>query len=87
MRGQGDFKSQKEAVWVITNLTSGGSISQIGYLMSLKVLKPLCNLLEAKDSKVVIVILDAIVNILNVSDHQTLLVSLSFVISFIFTAS
>ena len=25
----GDYKSQKEAVWVITNLTSGSSLSQV----------------------------------------------------------
>ena len=66
---QADFKSQKEAVWVITNLTSGGSSHQIGYIVQCGVLKPLCNLLDAKDCKVIIVILDAIVNVLNVS-HQ-----------------
>ena len=26
---QGDYKSQKEAVWVITNLTSGSSLKQV----------------------------------------------------------
>lgn len=67
---KGDFKSQKEAVWVITNLTSGGTTHQIGFVVQAGVLKPLCNLLDAKDAKVVIVILDAIINILNAADKE-----------------
>lgn len=64
---QGDFKSQKEAAWAITNFTSGGTISQLATLVELGVLKPMCNLLNAKDFKTVVVILDGLHNILNVS--------------------
>ena len=62
----GDFKSQKEAVWVVTNLTSGGTTHQIGYVVQMGLLPALCNLLDAKDSKMVIVILDGLNNILQV---------------------
>ena len=52
----------------MTNLTYGGSPKQIA-LFERRVLKPLCNLLTAKDETTVMVVLNGIRNIFN-SDHE-----------------
>lgn len=69
---QGDFKAQKEAVWVVTNFTSGGSTEQIIELVSQGVLQPFCNMLDAKEAKTVLVVLDGLSNILQVSGDNRL---------------
>lgn len=62
----GDFKSQKEAAWAITNYTSGGTIAQLAKLVEMGALKPMCNLLNSKDHKTIVVILNGLSNILKV---------------------
>ncbi|XP_074662998.1 importin subunit alpha-1-like [Tubulanus polymorphus] len=67
---KGDFRTQKEAIWVITNLTSGGTIEHLVYLVKIGVLGPLCDLLVAKEPKIILVIIDALNNILRAADSR-----------------
>lgn len=63
---QGDFKSQREAVWAITNFTSGCSVFQLFTFLNLKLIPAFCNMLNTKDWKTICVVLDGILNILQV---------------------
>ncbi|MBN3306918.1 IMA5 protein, partial [Amia calva] len=59
----GDFKSQREAVWAIANYTSGGTVEQVVQLVQSGGLAALLDLLQIKDSRTILVILDALNNI------------------------
>lgn len=65
-----DFKSQKEAVWAITNFTSGSTPDQITFLVQNGVIEPMCKLLDVKDAKTILVLLDGFNHILQTSSSN-----------------
>lgn len=63
---EAEFKTRKEAAWAISNATSGGTDEQIKVIVGLGAIKPLCNILQIPDPKVINVAIDALENILRV---------------------
>lgn len=67
-----DFDVKKEAAWAIANATSSGSYQQIRYMVSKGCIKPLCDLLETNDARIVAVALEALENILEKGNMEEL---------------
>lgn len=65
-----EFKTKKEACWAISNATSSslGRPDQIRYLVQQGCIKPLCDILDTMDNKIIMVALDGIENILKVGE-------------------
>eukprot|EP01088_Endostelium_zonatum_P001898 TRINITY_DN12284_c0_g1_i1.p1 TRINITY_DN12284_c0_g1~~TRINITY_DN12284_c0_g1_i1.p1 ORF type:complete len:537 (-),score=145.46 TRINITY_DN12284_c0_g1_i1:111-1721(-) len=63
-----EFDIKKEAAWAISNATSGGSPEQIKYFVSQGCIKPLCDLLNATDARIITVALEGLENILRVGE-------------------
>lgn len=77
----GDFRAQKEAAWVITNTSSSGTAEQIEHLFHrVGVLKPFCNLLDAKDARTVLVVLNGLKNLFVLADKTGQTDNFAFVI-------
>lgn len=67
---QGEFQTQKEAAWAISNLTISGNREQVARLVQEGVIPPFCNLLACKDPQVIQVVLDGINNMLKMAGAQ-----------------
>jgi importin subunit alpha-1/8 len=66
----GDFKAQREAVWAVTNITSGGTNEQIIQMIeTYPIIKPYCELLSAKDSRTVEVVLNGLQALFRVAEQ------------------
>jgi importin subunit alpha-1 len=60
----GEYDIRKEAAWAVSNATSGGTPDQIRYLVEQGCVRPLVELLDASDPRVILVSLEGIENIL-----------------------
>jgi len=61
---KGEFDVKKEAVWALANSTSDGTADHIAYLVSQGIIPAFCGLLKVRDTRMVIVILEALDHIL-----------------------
>jgi len=66
-----EFDIKKEAAWAISNTTSGGTPEQIRYLVQQNAIKPLCDLLEYPDARIILVALEGIENILKAGEKDS----------------
>ena len=66
-----EFDIKKEAAWAISNATSGGTHMQIKYLVSMQCIKPLCDLINCSDARIVTVALEGLENILKVGQVES----------------
>ena len=49
---QGDFNTQKEAAWSVSNMTVNGTPEQIKYLIDQQAIPAICALLGVRDTQV-----------------------------------
>jgi importin subunit alpha-1 len=66
-----EFDIKKEAAWAISNATSGGTPEQIRHLVSQGCIKPLCDLLNCNDPRIITVALEGLENILKVGEKDS----------------
>eukprot|EP00914_Ancora_sagittata_P025345 GHVO01050388.1.p1 GENE.GHVO01050388.1~~GHVO01050388.1.p1 ORF type:complete len:503 (+),score=66.38 GHVO01050388.1:91-1599(+) len=65
-----EIEIRREAAWAISNAASGGSHQQVDYLVECGCIKPLCDLLDLPDMKIVSVTLEALLVILKVGQKK-----------------
>lgn len=68
----GEWDVRKEAAWVVSNVATGGAPAHVAKLVECGALRPLCDLLEVGDAKVVEVALDGIEAILRAGEASGL---------------
>lgn len=64
---QDDFEIKREAIWVLSNCTTSASLPQMQYLVGLGLIQCFVMLMEYKDPRLLIVLLEALNNIFRLS--------------------
>lgn len=65
----GDIRAQKEAAWAVTNATTGGTQQQMIHLIKIQLMKPYCDLLSARDGRIIKIVLSGIENMFKLLDN------------------
>lgn len=65
-----EFDVKKEVAWTFSNAITGGSLAQIAFIAKCKVIKPVCDLLDKKDTRLIGVALDILEGILDVGAND-----------------
>lgn len=68
MSNSAEWDVRKEASWVISNIATGGQKTHISFLVESGAIRPLCDLLDVGEVKVVLLAIDSIDAILRLSD-------------------
>lgn len=66
----GEWEVKKEAAWAVSNYLSGATAQQVRTLVSKKVIKPLCNMLDCKEQRMITVCLEALRHILKHGQNE-----------------
>ncbi|RMX56475.1 hypothetical protein pdam_00014930 [Pocillopora damicornis] len=67
----GEFLTQKEAAWAISNFTVSGNPQQVAVLVNCGAIPPFCKLLDCMDTQVVQIVLDGLNNILKMAGDRS----------------
>jgi len=66
-----EWEVRKEAAWVCSNIATGGSEMHAEILVHHGGLKALCDMLESSDTKIILVVLEALERILQIGEKHT----------------
>jgi importin subunit alpha-2 len=65
----GEFRAQKEVVWAITNITSGGNVDHMIFLCQNGAVPAMCQMLKCRDWRTILTTLDGLENILKAAEE------------------